>query len=196
EEDQETGRAGRDGLPARCVLLFSYADKFKHDYFLQFMNDHSQRQKTQDNLEMMLDYGNLRTCRRRFLVNYFNESTSQENCQNCDNCREQAAPATKAVEATAPRKRSYLPEVKLPPPENFIYDTSLFEKLKKIRIQEAQRLNVPAYIVFGDKALMEMSAKYPKTNADFMKINGVGLKKLFDFGELFMATIREHKKTS
>ncbi|MBX4200940.1 ATP-dependent DNA helicase, partial [Candidatus Parcubacteria bacterium] len=71
---QETGRAGRDGLPARCVLLFSYADKFKHDYFLQFMNDHSQRQKVQDNLEMMLDYGNLRTCRRRFLLDYFNES--------------------------------------------------------------------------------------------------------------------------
>ncbi|MEI6627378.1 MAG: HRDC domain-containing protein, partial [bacterium] len=71
-------------------------------------------------------------------------------------------------------------------------NSGLFEELKRVRKQEAQRLNVPAYIVFGDKALHEMVTYLPQTEEDFLKINGVGSKKLSQFGKIFMLAIRQY----
>jgi ATP-dependent DNA helicase RecQ len=65
---QETGRAGRDGLPARCVLLFSAADKFKQEYFIGRLPDGEEKQQAQANLEQSVQYGRLSWCRRKFLV--------------------------------------------------------------------------------------------------------------------------------
>ena len=83
---QETGRAGRDGLPAECVLLFSYADKFKQDFFINKIEDVIERKKSSEKLEDVLKYGNLFTCRRRYLLRYFNEDYNDKVCGNCDVC--------------------------------------------------------------------------------------------------------------
>lgn len=83
---QETGRGGRDGFPSRCVLLFSYADKFKQDYFIQGMTDMKEQKNAQENLDKVIQYGNLYKCRRKFLLEYFNEDYTQLNCGNCDRC--------------------------------------------------------------------------------------------------------------
>jgi ATP-dependent DNA helicase RecQ len=87
---QETGRAGRDGLPSRCVLLFSYADKFKQDYFIKGIRDEAEQKNAQENLSQVVRYGSLYTCRRKFLLRYFNEDYTQFNCGNCDKCVKQA----------------------------------------------------------------------------------------------------------
>lgn len=175
---QETGRAGRDGLPARCVLFFSYADKFKHDYFIRNTADETERKKAQEKLDHVLQYGNLYGCRRKFLLRYFNEKYEQTNCGNCDGCVPQIPLETDKVE------------------KSVIYDSVLFEKLKEIRIKEARRLNVPPYMIFGDKALHEMATHFPQTPITFLEINGVGNRKLVQFGEIFMSAIRRHVRTN
>ncbi|MEI6627564.1 MAG: ATP-dependent DNA helicase RecQ [bacterium] len=76
---QETGRAGRDGLPARCILFFSYSDKFKHDYFIRNIVDKVEQKKSQEKLELVLQYGDLKGCRRKFLLQYFNENYNIDN---------------------------------------------------------------------------------------------------------------------
>ncbi len=87
---QETGRGGRDGSPSRCVLLFSYADKFKQDYFIRGMTDIKEQKNAQENLDKVIQYGNLYKCRRKFLLGYFNEDYMQVNCENCDKCVKRA----------------------------------------------------------------------------------------------------------
>jgi ATP-dependent DNA helicase RecQ len=83
---QEIGRAGRDGLPAYCTLLFSYSDVAKINYFIDQKNGDEKRVAI-GHLDAIVRYAeDERTCRRKPLLNYFGETYSAENCSNCDNC--------------------------------------------------------------------------------------------------------------
>ncbi len=182
---QETGRAGRDGLPARCVLLFSLADKFKHDFFNNRIESPEEKKQVKYNLEQSVQYGKLTGCRRKFLLTYFNEKYKETNCGNCDRCVSSPPLVIQKSHKVVPRSVTSLKE-------RANYDTSLFEALRQVRAQEASRRRVPPYIVFGDKALHEMALKKPKTAEAFLNISGVGEKKLAQFGDIFMDAIREY----
>jgi ATP-dependent DNA helicase RecQ len=187
---QETGRAGRDGLPSRCVLLFSTADKFKQDYFISLIQDMEEKKQAQSNLDQTLEYGRLNSCRRKFLLQYFNEDYPEVNCATCDRCVtfDPIIPAkeTAKVSRTSSSRSELLSD-------SGDYDTDLFDILKQLRLREAKRLGVAPYIVFGDKALRGMCEHKPQTSQDFLKINGVGDKKLKKFGKKFMAAIKEYE---
>jgi len=82
---QEIGRAGRDGLPAHCLLLFSYGDIQKIKHFINQKEEHEQRVAS-IHLNALLGFMETETCRRIPLLNYFGEAYSKENCGMCDNC--------------------------------------------------------------------------------------------------------------
>lgn len=87
---QEIGRAGRDGLPAECLMLYSVRDAILQKQLSQTIEDHTIRHHQFRKSEQMLAYCNSVSCRRQELLRYFGESYGQENCQNCDNCLEVA----------------------------------------------------------------------------------------------------------
>ena len=91
---QEIGRAGRDGLPAHCLLLYSYADVAKINYFID-QKEGEERRVAIQHLNAIVGYAeDERTCRRRPLLNYFGEAYAADNCSNCDNCNSTPTPLT------------------------------------------------------------------------------------------------------
>lgn len=285
---QEVGRAGRDGLPAECVMFYTYADARKHQYFLNDIADEKLRAQTAKKLQEVMDYADLEFCRRRHLLSYFGEKYEKENCGGCDIClsekkekevfdativaqkilsamvrtgqrfgagyiidvllgenrkqirdrrhnqisvfgivddfsdgqlREiiknlvgagiiEKAPGDYAVfRLTAKgviflknKEKIFLPkpkeeevfEDKVKIKDDLEYDEVLFEKLRTLRREIAGKLNVPPFVVFSDVSLREMAYYFPTDKNNFLKITGVGELKLENFGEEFLAVIKDY----
>jgi ATP-dependent DNA helicase RecQ len=85
---QETGRAGRDGLPSDCLLLFSPGDAAKQTHFIEEMSSAREQQAARAQLRQMVHYAECASCRRRELLTYFAEVVTVDNCASCDNCLE------------------------------------------------------------------------------------------------------------
>lgn len=83
---QETGRAGRDGLPADCVLLFSRGDLVKNLKFLDEMTDMTAAEVAARQMRQMADFAEGTECRRSALLDYFGERWPGDNCGGCDIC--------------------------------------------------------------------------------------------------------------
>jgi ATP-dependent DNA helicase RecQ len=83
---QETGRAGRDGLPSECLLLFSAGDVMKQRRFIDEKPDPKERNIAHEQLRQMVHYAESAGCRRGELLAYFGEKLAQEDCGGCDNC--------------------------------------------------------------------------------------------------------------
>ncbi len=277
---QETGRAGRDGLPSECVLFYSAGDSHKHKFFINQIEGQKEKELSLQKLEEVAVYAEQYTCRRKYLLEYFGEVVEQENCASCDTCNNpketiDATAITKliiqAIAETGQRfgaqhiihvlkgsrqknvldlghdslrtygavkkysrvqikdfiqqllQKGYIKkaegeypvlklvlkskevftqnlEVQLIKPEGEMvdtkkkeidieYDESLFELLRSLRKELAAEKNVPPFIIFGDRSLIEMAAYFPKSEESFFKIKGVGKEKLKEFGPKFLEVI-------
>ncbi|HXE55230.1 MAG TPA: DNA helicase RecQ [Tepidisphaeraceae bacterium] len=88
---QETGRAGRDGLPGDCLMLFSAGDVAKQTHFLDEITDEREQQVARAQLRQIVHYAENAACRRAELLEYFGEKFPLANCAACDNCLEPRA---------------------------------------------------------------------------------------------------------
>ncbi len=98
---QEIGRAGRDGLPAHCLLLFSYGDAQKLKFFID-EKEEPERTVAYEHLNALIRYAESDVCRRKPLLAYFGEQYHTPNCGMCDNC---FAGEKEQVEITIPAQK-------------------------------------------------------------------------------------------
>jgi ATP-dependent DNA helicase RecQ len=281
---QETGRAGRDGLPGDCLLLFSLGDVVKQRRFIEEKTDLNEKRLAEAQLQHMVHYAEERGCRRVALLGYFGESFPNTGCQGCDNCLTPRATfdgtiaaqkflscvyrirersgfsvgmghvvgvltgadteqirkwrhqelSTYAIGSEYSRQEwsavgrelirlGYLQqdtarfsvleltsagrtllrerkpvvltklkpsqEPKLPRQGAIACDEDLFQQLRELRKRLADERQLPPYIIFSDVSLRQMARLYPATEAELMRVSGVGERKRAEFGQLFLQEI-------
>ncbi len=98
---QEIGRAGRDGLRANCLLMYSYADKFKIEFFIN-QKEGNEKKVAQTQLNKMVSFCETNECRKSFILNYFGEKTKETDCGMCDACTKEDE---SIIDLTIPAKK-------------------------------------------------------------------------------------------
>lgn len=282
---QEIGRAGRDGLPAECFMLFSAKDIILQKRFADEIKDPQIRQLLRRKIEQMFTFCDSVTCRRVEIMNYFGERYLQENCGNCDIClgevkymegtliaqkvlscvyrlnqrfginyvadvlhgaktqdiknRQHDRLSTYGLLSDYPKMEiryfifalinmGYLHitdddypvlrltayakdvlfqnktvrfrqrEIKKKPPAkskertSISYDTSLYGQLVAYRTAKAKAEQVPPYIIFHDKTLMEIAGAVPKNVTDLAAVNGIGQQKLNKYGHDILEIVKNY----
>lgn len=169
---QETGRAGRDGLPSDGLLFYSSGDRFKHEYFIREMEDANEQMRARRQLQEMTTYGELKTCRRAYLLTYFGERMATPTCSGCDIC----VPGTESTPSESKTEEGF--------------DRELFEQLRAIRRELANTNGVPPYVIFGDRTLQDIARYYPQSLESLGNAFGIGRSKLERYGDRFLRAVR------
>ncbi len=154
-------------------------------------------------LDAMQQYAYATGCRRGFVLRYFGDPAAGKDCGGCDNClgthdatrRQKVAPAPrpgekrKARGARGAERREPVELVASPA------DAQLLERLRALRTSIAREEQVPAYVVFPDRTLLEIAVRRPKSPYALGEIRGVGPMKIDKYGERFLELVRTSDET-
>jgi ATP-dependent DNA helicase RecQ len=206
---QEAGRAGRDGRPADCVLLWQKRDHVLLDYFIGKISDDAERERSAERKRVISRFADSSGCHHREICLHFGETPKWQRCGNCDSCG--ARPewlskemsrvdlpqigARKTVPATerrfyTPLLKSEKPRVRdLTPAEA---DPALADYLREWRRSMARENKVPAYIILHDSTLEELCRRRPTSFAQLKQVPGIGEKKADVYGAEILQALRNY----
>jgi ATP-dependent DNA helicase RecQ len=193
---QEAGRAGRDGLPADCVMLWQPKDAGLLAYFIDQLNDPNEKQRAWQRYHAVRGFVESARCRHLQICTHFGQIPKWERCGMCDVCGNVPEWVSAPVEALAPRKIRKR-KVQAAPVEQVSASRpaaapsphrDLIDFFKQWRRQAAQRAGVPAYIVLSDASLEELCRKRPSNLRELLGVSGIGERKAELYGgEIFAA---------
>ena len=189
---QEAGRAGRDGDPADCVLLWRKQDAGLLAHFIQEVQDPSERERSWRRYRIMRQFAENASCRHRQICLHFGETPKWERCGVCDVCGAELdwTRSGLAEPAWAPVPAGQIPILQRKPAliEGPI-DEKLRAALKKWRLEEARAQSVPAFVILHDSTLDALCRRRPRSMADLLDVAGIGERKAERFGEKILALV-------
>jgi ATP-dependent DNA helicase RecQ len=196
---QEIGRAGRDGKPSTCVLLYSWADVMSWDRMLDDSDAEladGQRRQARAMFRFADDAG----CRHERLVGHFGEVIEPcgDACDRCtgDDVMAPALAAARGARGGRGRERTRREDRGGDGPETAEEDVALFDALRRWRAGEAKARGVPAFVVFSDATLADVARVRPVTEDALLDVKGVGPKKLEEFGAALLEVVRAAERAA
>lgn len=195
---QEVGRAGRDGNPSTCLLLYSGKDKGLQSYFIRGSKAPPdvlrERWRALDTMVEFIEGGE---CRHSSVLTYFKDEERISDCGHCDICdpesnRRIVLSGKSEAPEKIPEKRSRLKKKKivlhtiLTSDEKRTYDT-----LRAWRADFAKRQDLPAFVIFSNKALEDLVRKKPQTPSELEEVYGIGPEKIRAFGDELLRQLKQ-----
>jgi len=217
---QEAGRAGRDGLPADCVLLWRPKDAGLLAYFIEQLRDPNEKERAWQRYRTIRNFVESPRCRHFQVCLHFGQTPKWQRCEMCDVCgnvpdwlksalkepiakpkrekkKSRAAEPLRAP-VTVERERRESPPVERPlPPPAPVRPTApppLLQFFKEWRRRTAERLQVPAYVVLSDASLEDLCSKQPTNLRELLAVYGFGERKAELYGSEIFAAFEAYRK--
>jgi ATP-dependent DNA helicase RecQ len=202
---QEAGRAGRDGKRSDCVLLWQKRDTALLAYFIEQVEDEAEKARSWQRYRDITGFVAAKQCRHKRICAHFGETVAWEKCGACDFCvggfalgdfseveaiQEVAVASSTQIERNRKRdRRKAAVMAGREPGSRPLFrsasapDFRLLQSLKDWRRDRSVKDHVPAFVIFHDSVLLEISSARPRTLAALSRIKGVGESKVNRYGE-------------
>ena len=187
---QEAGRAGRDGKPSDCFLLWQKKDAGLLAYFIEQISDAAEKRRSWDRYHEVRRFAESKECRHKIICNHFGEKVAWVNCQACDVC---LPPVERKVEIAdragrIASKTKQDKSVAITAPVQI--DATLLATLKKWRLERSRADKVPAFVILHDSTLEHLCVRKPASLPQLRAVPGIGESKLERYGEEILELLR------
>jgi len=184
---QEAGRAGRDGNPADCILLWRKQDAGLLGFFANKVLDPAERDRAWQRYHVIRGFAESTKCRHRQICAHFGETAKWPSCNACDVC------------GSAPEWLSAAPRVELSARRGLprvapALDADLRDYLREWRRKMAREQGVAAFVVLHDTTLDEICSRKPASIAELRNITGIGERKAELYGREILDALRRYRE--
>ena len=189
---QEAGRAGRDGNPADCILLWQKQDAGLLAFFANQIMDAAERDRAWQRYHKIREFAESKACRHRQICTHFGETPKWNSCEACDVCG--TLPPWLSLAASRATVRQVFVGSASPTSRLAEADAELREYLREWRRLTAKEQGVPAFVVLHDTTLEEICRMMPTSIQQLRTITGIGERKAELFGREILAAIQRYRE--
>lgn len=159
---QEAGRSGRDGDPGECILLFSSQDIMLQKFLIDKSVENPERKQHElGKLQSMVDYCHTPNCLRQYIIQYFGETSTTENCDNCSNCKDDS----ELVDITIDAQKVFSCVYRLRERFGVTMIADVLKGSKNKKVLQFQFDQLPTYGLFSNRSVNDIKALIQRLTA-------------------------------
>jgi ATP-dependent DNA helicase RecQ len=190
---QEAGRAGRDGNPADCILLWQKRDAGLLGHFANQILDQAERDRAWQRYYKIRDFAESGKCRHRQICTHFGETPKWSSCGACDVCGAMPDWLTFVATQQPARKVSRSAPAQRVAISSAAVDEELREYLREWRRGIAKEQGLPAYVVMHDSTLDEICRLRPASLSELRRVTGIGERKAELYGNDILLALERYR---